>query len=154
MSILKGYGIFLLLSLSLWGGEAKGSIEKSVRLYNEAIIIAGKTGKTDAVKPFVSDKIATKTHLWIMAWHDDNLFMDAKLLKLDLKKTIVDRNRSRVITNEKWSYQYDHATKKGYYPKKWIEYQMEYSLFLHHGKWIIDDIKVLSEKSRSVDNAK
>lgn len=146
MFILKGLSVLLLFTLSMWGEESKTSIEKTIRHYNQALIIAGKTGNTAVVKPFVSEEIATKTHLWVMAWQDENLYMNAELLQFDLKAVQVNINQSRVSTSEKWSYQYDHPTKKRYYPKKIIEYQMEYSLIRHHDRWIINDVKVLSEK--------
>lgn len=154
MFILKGLSVLLIFTLSVWGEVSKGSVEKTIIHYNQALIVAGKTGNTAAVKPFVTEKIATKTHLWVMAWQDDNLYMDANLLKFDLKTISIDINRSRAKTYEKWSYQYNHPSKKGYYPKKLIEYQMEYSLFLHHDKWIIDDVKIISEKQIPLEKPK
>lgn len=150
MSILSRF--FAICFFMIWNAVAATThddIRQTVKRYNDGIIIAGRTGKTDVLKPIATQKIVTKTHLWIMAWQDDNYYMDAKLLQLDFKSIKTDSNSSIVKTNEKWRYSYfDAANKKTALPEKEIDYDMQYTLYSHQGRWVISDVKVLSEKQK------
>jgi hypothetical protein len=155
MSIPK-LGMFILLILLSTGvfADDKEAITQVVRHYNLAIIAAGKTGDTEVVKPFVSEKIAMKTHAWIMAWQDDKLKMVAKLLKLRFDKVDVKGSASQVTTYEEWIYHYDHPTKKDFYPEQKIFYTIKYTLHRVKDHWLIDDIHVLNEKQIPLEKLK
>jgi len=145
--------LLMLLTTGVFADD-KEAITQVVRHYNLAIIAAGKTGDTDVVKPFVSEKIAIKTHSWIMAWQDDKLKMVAKLLKLRFDKVDLKGSASHVTTYEEWIYHYDHPSKKNFYPEQKIFYTIKYTLHRVKDHWLIDDIRVLNEKQIPLEKLK
>lgn len=130
----------------------KNDIAKTIIRYNEGIAIAGRSGKVDHLKLFANERIVQKTYLWIHSWQDSNYYMRAEPQKIDFTDIRIDRNVSNVRTREEWEYDYyDAAAKKPSMPKTKAVYEMRYTLHRHHGKWVIDEIKILNEKHIPID---
>ncbi len=154
MPILRVVIIFCLLittQASVYANVVETSIEKVIVGYNQGIIKAARTSKTDHMKAYAKDDIVKKFHLWIMSWHDNNLFMDAKIVDINFKNIKVDGDKAFVITDEKWIYKYiDIKVRKEVHKKTSIMYTMKYTLVKEDDKWVIQKIDVLSEKQNSV----
>lgn len=152
---LRKLAWFLLLPCIGWGGEnlpEKNEIAKTIVRYNEGIAKAGRSGKVDHLRPFASEKIVQKTYLWVHSWQDSNYYMRAEPQKIDFKEFRVDHNSSNVRTYEEWEYDYyDAAAKNSAMPKTKANYEMRYTLHPHHGKWVIDEIKILNEKHTPIE---
>lgn len=125
----------------------ENGVKETVLRYNQALAAASRSGDVAILEPLATEKIVTKTFSWIHSWQDSNLYMKAELKKLDFSYVQIDRNTSTAGTREEWNYTYyDAQTKKNAMPKTQAVYEMKYTLFSHQGKWIISDVKVLSEK--------
>ncbi len=137
------------------GAEKEDGIKETVVRYNQALIESARTGKTATLEPLATKKIVTKTYAWIHSWQDSNLYMRAKLNKLKFEEIRVDNNASMVRTYEEWSYDYyDAENKKDAMPTTQVVYQMKYTLYPHQKRWIINDVKVINEKSTPLEKAK
>ncbi len=123
------------------------AIKKVVISYNQGIIKAAKTSKTEHMKDFAKDDIVKKFHLWIKSWHDSNLFMDAKIIDIDFVDIKIKDAKAVVVTDEKWVYKYiDIKVKKEVHKKSSIFYTIKYTLSKSSNRWIIEKIDVVSEK--------
>ncbi len=123
------------------------NIKSIISNYNNGIIYASKTDKSDHLKQYANEKIVTKFHLWLKSWHDNNLFMDAKIEDINFKKIDIANQKAVVVTNEKWIYKYiDIKTKKVVLPETGINYVVRYELLKQKTKWRIEKIDILSEK--------
>ncbi len=148
----KNIGILFFISIlflpfSLNAQTATQDIKKVIISYNQGIIKASKTSKTNHMKAFAKDEIVKKFHLWIKSWHDNNLFMDAKIKKLNFKKIDIMQQKAMVITDEDWLYRYiDIKTKKEAFKQTHIHYNIKYILSKEKEKWLIQKIDILSEK--------
>ena len=149
--ILVYKSLFILYAIMLNTVNLEASkiddIKSTISNYNNGIIYASKTDKSDHLKQYANEKIVTKFHLWLKSWHDNNLFMDAKIENINFKKVNIADQKALVITNEKWIYKYiDIKTKKVVLPETKINYIVRYELLKHKTKWIIQKIDILSEK--------
>ena len=140
------FAVILLVPFSLKAQDDR-DIKKVIISYNQGVIKASKTSKTDHMKDFAKDDIVKKFHLWIKSWHDNNLFMDAKIVDIDFKDLDIKDDRASVVTDEKWVYRYiDIKVRKEVHKETNISYNIKYTLSQSNDKWIIEKIDVLSEK--------
>lgn len=119
--------------------------------YNQGIIKAAKTSKVEHLKAFLTEQLVEKTMLWVKAYHDDNLFMDAIINKIEFDSIKPDRpNKSAVVkTKEQWRYRYINIKdKKEVHPPTKIFYEVKYTFILIKNQWIIKDVTVLNEDQK------
>lgn len=146
------FAAFLSCASAEGGVFEKNDAAKTIVRYNEGLAIAGRSGKVDHLKLFASEQIVQKTYLWIHSWQDSNYYMRAEPQKIDFTDIRMEGNVSNVRTREEWEYDYyDAASKKPSMPKTRAVYEMRYALHSHHGKWVIDEIKILNEKHIPID---
>jgi len=127
--------------------SGENGVKETVARYNQGLAAASRSGNVAILEPLATEKIVSKTFLWIHSWQDSNLYMKAELTKLDFNYVNIEKNTSTARTREEWIYTYyDAQTKKDAMPKTQAVYEMKYTLFSHQGKWIISDTKILSEK--------
>lgn len=147
--------LIFMPSTIIFGAEKEDGLKETVFRYNQALIESARTGNTTTLEPLTTKKIVTKTYAWIHSWQDSNLYMRAKLNKLNFEEIRVDSNASLVRTQEEWSYDYyDAQNKKKAMPTTQVVYEMKYTLYPHQKRWIINDIKVVNEKSTPLEKVK
>ncbi len=156
---------FLLITVSLSGFAAAEPSDREIKntiiAYNKALIEAAKDPTflqnfDDAKKfdPFAEKDVAQKLYIWIKSWHENNLYMDAELLKISFRKQQIEGDKASVATDEIWKYRYFrhidiNKTVEAWQPVK-VYYKIEYRLAKKHGTWKIAKIKVLSEKEEKI----
>lgn len=124
------------------------SLREHVIGYNQGIIKAAKTSDVAHLSSFVTETLLQKTMLWIKAYHDDNLFMEAIVNEIDFKDITPNKKEksAEVITHETWRYRYINIKdKKEVYPPTKVIYDVKYSFILLEERWVIKEIAVLSE---------
>ncbi len=123
--------------------------QEVIRKYNEGVITAARTSKSDHLYQFADKKIVTKFHTWLKSWHDNNLFMDAKLKSIQFLKTDITNNHATITTSEEWTYRYiDIKTRQIAMPATAISYTIRYELTHEQGKWYIKKIDVINETKK------
>ncbi|WP_457641249.1 hypothetical protein [Persephonella sp.] len=135
-------------------------IKKVIKMYNHVVIHESKNRNLpdiltfkNMMKDLTTDRIAEKLYIWIQSWHENNLYMDAYLEKMEFNKINITENSAEVFTDEKWRYKYiDVSIGKVVYPETEVNYKVKYDLIKKDNKWIIKRIKVLSEKQKAVKN--
>ncbi len=149
LSVFLIYAIILTSFLDLNANDEVKNIKSTIKSYNNGIIYASRDDNSDRLRSFANKKIVTKFHLWLKSWHDNNLFMDAKIKDINFTKVDLSNHKAVAITNEQWSYRYINIqTKKEVQPKTDINYTVRYNLSKEETKWIIQKIDVLSEEKR------
>ncbi len=144
------------------------SIKNTIISYNKTLIEAAKNPHflknfedEHKLEKFAEKKVAQKLYIWIKSWHENNLYMNAKLQKIVFKKIEQKDDRAKVITDEKWEYTYlrhiDVNKTLQAWPSEKIDYSVRYELINKNGTWKIEKIGILSEKvlkkSRQVGSA-
>lgn len=152
VGVLRKVVLSLFLSfLPLYAGTSDAAIQKTITQYNLGVLEAVKTGKVHTLYPYAKEEVVTKIYVWIMSWQENNLYMQARIESLDFKKIEADQKHARVTTNEVWTYRYyDAKNKKMAWPETRITYETEYRLFLHNRRWMIDNVRVISEKQEKL----
>ncbi|WP_200762556.1 hypothetical protein [Nitrosophilus alvini] len=151
---------FLFLFLfgsSLYANSDVEEIKNTVISYNNLLIKAAKN--RDFIKNFdnkkifekeATPKVAQKLYIWIASWQENNLYMDATLLKIEFENINTQGSNAEALTDEIWRYRYFSYTPEGgikeAYPPSKMYYKVKYTLTKDNGKWKIENIKVLSEK--------
>mgnify|MGYP001595796594 FL=1 len=131
--------------------KAKDSalVKDTVISYNKLLIEAAKTGDTEPLKDILIQREREKLNHWIASWHDSNVYMDGRLENIKFKNITISGNAANVITSEDWVYEYKNLeTKQSVLPASGIYYEMEYILLKKDNKWIINEIKVKTEKKK------
>ncbi len=153
--------LLLLLSASAAPSDVRNEIKETILSYNGALIEAAKNpsflkdfGDERKFEPFAAKRVAQKLYIWIKSWHENNLYMDAELVKIAFGKIEPKGERAEVLTDETWKYRYfrhiDVNRTAEAWPRAEIYYKVKYTLRFKNGKWKIEDIKVLSEKERKL----
>ncbi len=139
----------LLLVAKEVGIKSDRDIKKVIISYNQGIIKAARTSKSEHMREFAKDEIVDKFHLWIKSWHDSNLFMDASMVDIVFKPVNYFDDRAEVVTDEEWIYKYiDIKLKKEVQKLTNIKYSIKYTLSKDDSRWIISKIDVVSEEKR------
>ncbi len=150
----------LFPSLSIANGD-ESRIKETIISYNRALIEAAKNpdflkdfGDERKFEPFAEKRVAQKLYIWVKSWHENNLYMDAKLLKIVFENIKLKEKKAEVLTDEIWKYRYFrhidiNRTAQAWPPAK-IHYRVKYNLLFKNGKWKIEKIKVLSEKEQKL----
>ncbi len=144
---MKFLFVILLAPFFLNAQVDNRDVKKVIISYNQGIIKAAKTSKTEHMKSYAKEDIVKKFHLWIKSWHDNNLFMDAKIKDINFQKVEIKDSKAKVTTNEVWIYRYiDIKTRKQVLDATLMIYNMNYILSKENDKWIIEKIDVIFEK--------
>jgi hypothetical protein len=124
----------------------KHSLKSRVIEYNRLFIEVNKSRDLEPLKDIADKDVVRKLFLWMAAWEDGNVYMDAELKNLDFLTIRISDNKGRVTTTEDWEYLYrDLDTQVVVSKKESIHYEMEYILEKKHGKWMITEINILKE---------
>ena len=162
MSVIKTFLLLAIVSLSLKAGTNDiDKIKKSVIGYNMQLIEAAKNEafleSFDDIKKlerFAEKRVAQKLYIWIKSWHENDLFMDARLLDITFGKIVPKNGTADVITDEVWLYRYiRHKSvneKKEAFPPAKKHYKVKYSLKKSDKGWKITSIDVFFEKEESL----
>lgn len=116
--------------------------------YNQGIIKAAKTSDVSHLSSFLTETLLQKTMLWLKAYHDDNLFMEAIVNEIIFKDIVPNKKEksAEVVTYETWRYRYMNIKdKKEVYPPTKVIYDVKYSFILLEERWVIKEITILSE---------
>lgn len=150
--IKKSTSIFLLFFFLSSCAQIKTARETAIIIkmvinYNKGLINAAKTGDTKPLKNIASEDVLKKLYLWIAAWRDSDLYMDAELKNIEFKNVTISVEEAKVLTSEKWTYIYKNIkNKQVVLPRTYISYEMEYILHKENKNWVITEIKIKSEK--------
>ena len=142
---------FFFLSACTQMENAKDTVlvKDTVMSYNKMLVDAAKTGNVDALKGIATDALVTKLDHWIASWHDSNVYMDGKLKDVKFKNITISGQTAKALTEEDWIYEYKNLeTRQSVLPASGIHYDMEYILLKKDNKWIINEIKVKTEKKK------
>ena len=147
--------VLILISPAVLSADETQAAKKVVIAYNYGIIQMAKKSTVEHMVNILSKEKAQKLHLWIKSWHDNNLFMDTSLQKLDFTNVNIGKGYAKVFTDEEWIYRYINIkSKRVTHPTTRIKYKMRYELKkMEHG-WVIDDTKVLSESQEILDDTR
>ena len=163
--IYAGLLVLLIINVSLpslsMAGEDQNMVKETIISYNRSLIEAAKNpdflkdfGDERKFEPFAEKRVAQKLYIWVKSWHENNLYMDAKLLKIVFENIKLKEKKAEVLTDEIWKYRYFrhidiNRTAQAWPPAK-IHYRVKYNLLFKNGKWKIEKIKVLSEKEQKL----
>ncbi len=153
--------IVLLLPSLVSASDEHRRIEETILSYNRTLIEAAKNpsflekfSDKQKLEQHAEKRVAQKLYIWIKSWHENNLYMDAELVKIAFEKIEPKGERAEVLTDETWKYRYfrhiDVNRTAEAWPRAEIYYKVKYTLRFKNGKWKIEDIKVLSEKERKL----
>jgi hypothetical protein len=121
-------------------------LKKVVNQYNNLLIEANKSRDVSPLDNIADDNVVRKLYLWMAAWEDGNVYLDAELKKLDFVDFKIAGEKVDVTTYENWNYIYrDLNTQEIAEPSRSISYKMKYSLEKREGQWLITDINILRE---------
>ena len=124
-------------------------IKDTILSYNKLLVEAAKTGDVGPLKGILIQKEREKLYFWIASWHDSHVYMDGKLENIKFNNITLSGNTAEVATSEDWIYEYkDLKTGQSVQPASEIYYDMEYHLLKKDNTWIINEIKVKSEKQK------
>lgn len=132
--------------------ERETLVKRSIEGYTFGLAKAAKTRDAELLRYLTTQKMYVLTSVWIESWFSAMVYMDARLDTINYKTIEILENRATVETDEKWFYTYrfmkDH---KVVYPQTEILYKARYTLLYKKGRWMVDNIEILSEKEE-VDN--
>ncbi len=151
----------LSLTLFLLGEAAQASPKKEllecIKRYNRNLIEAAAdpsfTENFDnrrRLEECATKKVAQKLYIWIASWHENRLYMEAKLEKLELIRLNRSQDSAIAETKEIWIYRYKKIDSEGRvsaaHPPSKMEYLVRYTLKKFPKGWKIAQIKILHEK--------
>lgn len=151
------FGFLCMFSL-LFAQEQQGgkTFEALIVGYNHGVIQASKKSKFDHLQEYLTQEIYHKTWVWLESYHYNNLFMDSLLLSLKFKNFQRQEYTATMETSELWKYRYifTKENKVVQNPKE-VKYNLRYYFILQRdGKWKINHIKILNEKSYEIEETK
>ena len=123
-------------------------IKQTILFYNDGIVEMARTSRVDHLDPFVEKGHLQTMMLWVKAWHDSNLFMDARIKTISVEDlNMTEETNATVKTRERWDYRYIQIVKKEeVWPLTHVEYENLYTLVRVKERWKIHSVKVISEK--------
>ncbi|MBK3332769.1 hypothetical protein GWK41_06775 [Persephonella atlantica] len=132
-------------------------IKNIVKVYNRIVIEESKNERHRDIRTFVkmmeeiaTHDIARKLYIWIQSWHENGLFMNAKLNSIKFRAVNIKDKIAEVVTEENWTYGYfDRRINKQVLPQTRIYYKVRYRLKKLKDRWLITDIRVLQEKNEA-----
>ena len=144
---------FLSSCAQIEKSQDKMLVKDTVISYNKMLIDAAKTGDVEPLKGILIQKEREKLNHWIASWHDSNVYMDGKLKDVKFKNITISGQTAKALTEEDWIYEYKNLeTRQSVLPASGIHYDMEYILLKKDNKWIINEIKVKTEKKKEKGN--
>jgi hypothetical protein len=105
-----------------------------------------KTRDVNPLKEIAAKPVIEKLSLWMAAWEDGNVYLDAELKNIDFDNLEIEGKSAIVITSENWSYIYrDLDTQEIAEPRQSISYKMQYKLEKRENNWLIEEMNILQE---------
>jgi len=156
--------LLIVLTAFLYVVQAKADdikdIKEVIKIYNHTVIQASKSKNLPDIitfKNMMSDiavgRVAEKLYIWIMSWHESNLYMDAKLLDIKFTNISVNGDTATAFTDEKWTYRYiDISRGVVAHPETEVRYKMRYDLVKNNDRWLIRKIKIISQDEKILKN--
>lgn len=150
----------VMLAVSCSGDPKKkeeARIKELVTSYDSLMVTAARTGDVTPLSKIASKDILQKLQIWIAAWRDSDLYMDASLKKLEFRNINISDKQAKAVTSEAWDYDYKHLKdNRVMLPRTHITYEMEYiaSKVKKNGDdhWVITAINVKSEQREKLRN--
>ncbi len=157
--LLLTVGLFLSAHGRLSDAE---KIKESIVLYTKIIIDESKSDRHRDINAFVKmmediadHQIAKKLYIWIQSWHENGLYMDAKLKKIEFISIKVKGNTATAQTEELWKYRYfDRRINRIVKPETEVFYQVMYYLERKRDNWVITKIDVIKEVQKNQEGRK
>lgn len=113
--------------------------------YNEGISKSANTADMAQLKGIASEDVLRRLNLWVSAWHDAGLYMNAELKNIKFKQMEISEQTARILTHEDWLYDYRNIeNRQVVIPPDRIFYEIEYVL-QRQGGWIITEINIKFE---------
>lgn len=160
-STLAIFLTLIFIKIDLLAITDEDMIKKSVIGYNMTLIESAKNPEflknfddRKKLERFADRKVAQKLFIWIKSWHENNLYMDARLKDISFGKIVSKKGNVSVITDEVWLYRYfrvigKNRIEEAYPPAKKI-YKVKYTLKREKDSWKITNIDVFSEKEEKL----
>lgn len=134
-------------------------IKNVVKMYNRIVIEESKNDRHRDIRTFIkmmeeiaTHDIARKLYIWIQSWHENGLFMNARLENLSFEQVDVKDGKAEVTTKENWIYNYfDRRIGKEVLSDREIFYRVKYTLKKVKNRWLLFRIKVLEEKQKKTN---
>ena len=124
-------------------------IQKTVKDYTTFLIEANKTRDVSPLQGIADEAVIEKLSLWMAAWEDGNIYLDAEVHTLDVDNIQIAGQSAVVMTIENWSYLYrDLDTQEIAEPRQRVSYRMKYHLEKKEKGWLITEVTILKEEQR------
>ncbi len=140
--------IILLLSgcSAIDASRQDQTLKTVIRGYNKLLVEVNKTRDVNPLKEIAAKPVIEKLSLWMAAWEDGNVYLDAELKNIDFDNLEIEGKSAIVITSENWSYIYrDLDTQEIAEPRQSISYKMQYKLEKRENNWLIEEMNILQE---------
>jgi hypothetical protein len=140
--------VILLLGCSVLDtANQEQFLKQVVSQYNSLLIEANKSRDVSPLNNIAAENVVKKLNLWMAAWQDGNVYLDAELKNIDFNDLEIAGKTAVVITSENWSYIYrDLDTQEIAEPRVFISYKMRYNMEKREDNWLITEINILEEK--------
>ena len=113
------------------------------------MIEANKTRDVSPLQGIADEAVIEKLSLWMAAWEDGNIYLDAEVHTLDVDNIQIAGQSAVVMTIENWSYLYrDLDTQEIAEPRQRVSYRMKYHLEKKEKGWLITEVTILKEEQR------
>jgi hypothetical protein len=123
------------------------TIKNIVGKYNSYLIEANKTRDVSHLKEIADEHVTIKLSLWMAAWEDGNVYLDAELRNIDFNDMKITGESAVVMTRENWSYIYrDLDTQEIAEPRQYVSYSMQYQLEKKEKSWLIMEVTIIKEE--------
>jgi len=124
-------------------------IKRTVTDYATFLIEANKTRDASPLQGIADEPVIEKLSLWMAAWEDGNIYLDAEVHTLDVDNIKIAGQSAVVMTKENWSYLYrDLDTQEIAEPRQRVSYRMQYHLEKKEKSWLITEVTILKEEQR------
>jgi hypothetical protein len=122
--------VILLLGCSVLDtANQEQFLKQVVSQYNSLLIEANKSRDVSPLNNIAAENVVKKLNLWMAAWQDGNVYLDAELKNIDFNDLEIAGKTAVVITSENWSYIYrDLDTQEIAEPRVFISYKMRYNM--------------------------
>lgn len=124
-------------------------LENTVEYYNRALQKTYKENKLSYIEEYASWKEIDRIRYFIAYLvKEKSVQIDTKLLSIAFDKKSKGKNKGNVLTTEVWASTYYDINNKAQIiiPEEKISYKVKYLLVKQKKDWLIDEVKILSEK--------
>lgn len=154
---MRKAAIFLVLPLLLHAfgcSKEDPAIREAVVQYNNLLAEGYRTLNMSGLLAVATEERATKAYHHMAAIGEARIRMEARLKELAVSSIRQAGNdRATASSKEVWEYSYFHIDSGDLVDENTVTYSLTYHLRKGDGRWLVEDIKVLSaeEKKKSKD---